>query len=154
MKRKLLSTALAVGLCTLQSFSQEINFRSAKEKNEGKQTMFTYIAERTTAEVNLMQNLFASKVGESISVKFTDKLQLNGQVTMAEQENNLQSITLRCTNFPGAIFTLSKVTEADGSVVYTGAILSNNHKDIISLEKNSNGNYAWVKKNLSELLPD
>lgn len=154
MKRKLLSTALALSLFSLHSFSQEISFRSAREKNMGKSALFTYVAERVAADPAIMQNLFAAQMGESMTVKFSDNLQLNGRVMMTEQETNFQSITLRCTNFPGALFTLSKVTDADGSINYVGAIISNNHKDMISLEKDSNGNYAWVKKNLSEILPD
>jgi hypothetical protein len=154
MKRKLLSAALATCLFTLHSFSQEISFRSAREKNNDKPSLFTNVAERTAADVNLMQNLFMYKTGQGVTVKFTDNLQLNGRVVMTEQETKLQSVTIRCTNFPNALLTLSKVTLEDGTVQYTGAILNNQHKDVISLEKESNGNYAWIKKSLSDLLPD
>lgn len=154
MKRKLLSTALAVCLLSLHSFSQELNFRSAKEKNEGKQALFSNAAERVSTDVNLIQNLFNLKTGVGTTIKFASNLQLVGHIVSNEQENNLQSITMRCTNFPGALLTLSKVTLEDGTITYTGAILNHQSKDIIMLEKDDAGNYAWQKKNMSELIED
>jgi hypothetical protein len=154
MKRKLLSTALAICLMSLHAFSQEINFRSAKEKNESKQALFANAAERVSADVNLMQSLFTLQTGKGTTIKFANNLQLVGHIVSNETETNLQTITLRCTNFPGALLTISKVTVEDGTVTYTGAILSHQSKDVIMLEKDEAGNYAWQKKNLSDLIQD
>lgn len=154
MKLKLLVAATAICLTSQQSFSQEISFRSAKEKNVDKQSLFVNIAERTTADFNLMQNLFNLKTGQGTTIKLSDNLQLMGHVVMTEQQSSMQSVTLRCTNFPNTLFTLSKVTLEDGSVTYTGAILNHQSKDVITLEKDDNGIYAWTKKNLSDLIQD
>lgn len=154
MKLKLLVAATAICLTSQQSFSQEISFRSAKEKNVDKQSLFVNIAERTTADFNLMQNLFNLKTGQGTTIKLSDNLQLMGHVVMTEQQSSMQSVTLRCTNFPNTLFTLSKVTLEDGSVTYTGAILNHQSKDVIALEKDDNGIYAWTKKNLSDLIQD
>ncbi|MGE5108683.1 MAG: hypothetical protein ACM3H8_14155 [Sphingobacteriales bacterium] len=154
MKLKLLVAATAICLTSQQSFSQEISFRSAKEKNVNKQSLFVNIAERTTADFNLMQNLFNLKTGQGTTIKLSDNLQLMGHVVMTEQQSSMQSVTLRCTNFPNTLFTLSKVTLEDGSVTYTGAILNHQSKDVITLEKDDNGIYAWTKKNLSDLIQD
>ncbi|RTL58445.1 MAG: hypothetical protein EKK37_08900 [Sphingobacteriales bacterium] len=154
MKRKLLSTALAVCLLSLHSFSQEINFRSAKEKEVNKKTLFSSAAERISITTNQIQNLFSLPTGKGTSIRFAGNLQLVGQVVTNEQQPNLQTFTMKCTNYPGALLTISKVTLQDGSVMYTGAILNHQSKDIIMLEKDDAGNYAWQKKNLSELIQD
>jgi hypothetical protein len=154
MKRKLLSTVLAMCLLSLNAFSQEFTFRSAKEKNADKQALFANAAERASADVNLMQNLFQLKTGEGTTIKFAKDLQLVGQIVSKEQESHLQTVTMRCTNYPGALLTISKVILEDGSVTYTGAILNHQSKDIIMLEKDATGNYAWQKKNLSDLIQD
>lgn len=154
MKLKLLVAATAICLTSLHSFSQEISFRSAKEKNVDKHNLFVNVAERTTADFNLMQNLFNLKTGQGTTIKLSDNLQLMGHVVMTEQQSSMQSITLRCTNFPNALFTLSKVTSEDGTVTYAGAILNHQNKDVINLEKDDTGNYAWIKRNLSELIQD
>ena len=154
MKLKLLAAATAICLLSLHSYSQEISFRSAKEKNTDKQSLFVNIAERTNADVSLMQSLFNMKTGQGTTIKLSDNFQLVGHVVMTEQQTNLQSITLRCTNFPNALFTLSKVTLEDGTVTYTGAILNHQNKDVIMLEKDEQGIYAWTKKNLSDLIQD
>lgn len=154
MKLKLLFAATAVCLFSLHSFSQEVSFRSAKEKNANKKSLFANVAERTSADFNLMQNLFDLKTGEGTTIKLSDNLQLVGHVVMKENEASLQTITMQCTNFPGAVFTLSKVTREDGTVSYTGAIMNHQNKDVIFLEKDGNGSYAWTKKNLSDLIQD
>ncbi|HET9057226.1 MAG TPA: hypothetical protein VFN30_10305 [Chitinophagaceae bacterium] len=154
MKSKLLSLATAIWLFSSYSFSQDINFRSAREKNSDKLSLFSNVAEHTPADINLIKNLFGIKMGHAVIIKFSDDLQLNGQVIMVEQETTLQSITIRCTNFPNALLTISKVVKEDGTIQYTGAIINNRYKDIICLEKVGNENYVWTKKNLSDVIPD
>lgn len=154
MKRKLLSTALAVCLLSLHSFSQEINFRSAKEKEVNKTALFSNAAERVSISNNLIQNLFSLPAGKGTTIRFANNLQLVGHVVTNDQQPNLQTFTMKCTNYPGALLTISKVTLQDGSVIYTGAILNQESKDIIMLEKDDAGNYAWQKKNLSDLIED
>lgn len=154
MKLKLLIAATAICLTSLQSFSQEISFRSAKEKNADKKAVFMNVAERTSTDVNLMQSLFNLTTGQGTTIKLSDNLQLMGHVVSVEQQASTQSITLRSTNFPNTVFTLSKVTAADGSVSFTGAVINHQSKDIIMLEQEQDGKYAWTKKNLSDLIQD
>jgi hypothetical protein len=154
MKRKLLSTVLATCLLSLHSFSQEINFRSAKEKETNKKALFSNAAERVSIGTNFIQKVFELPKGKGTTIKFADNLQLVGEVVTNDLQPNLQTITMKCTNYTGALLTISKVTLKDGSVMYTGAILNQQSKDIIMLEKDATGNYAWQKKNLSDLIED
>ncbi|MBI1780507.1 MAG: hypothetical protein HYR66_03970 [Sphingobacteriales bacterium] len=154
MKRKLLSTVLAICLLHMHSFSQEINFRSAKEKETNKKALFSNAAERVSIGTNFIQKVFELPKGKGATIKFADNLQLAGEVVTNDLQPNLQTITMKCTNYPGALLTISKVTLQDGSVMYSGAILNQQSKDIIMLEKDAAGNYAWQKKNLSDLIED
>lgn len=72
-------------------------------------------------------------------------------VSSASKGNGTQSIVIRSTNYAGATFSLSKVTNSDGTVVYTGRLMSFKHGDLFVLQQ-TNGQYELVKKNFYDLV--
>lgn len=72
-------------------------------------------------------------------------------VSAAAKESGTQSIVVKSTNYPGATFSLSRSTKSDGSVVYTGRLMSFKHGDLFILQQ-TNGQYELVKKNFYDLV--
>jgi hypothetical protein len=69
----------------------------------------------------------------------------------AQFENNLLSIVIRSTNFPGAALSFSKITKEDGTISYAGRIISFQHGDAYEINQ-ENGQYYFVKKGFYDLV--
>src|SRR5690242_11574710 len=81
------------------------------------------------------------------SIAFEGNLVSSG----SQESGGIESLVIRSTNFPGATLCLSKVTRADGSVAYTGRLLSLKHGDLFILQQ-TNGQYELIKKNFYDLV--
>jgi hypothetical protein len=88
-------------------------------------------------------------------MNLTDGISFNfkGEVVSAvsKYQNSITSVVIRSSNFPNTQFTISRITENDGSIRYTGRIFSMKNADLYEL-KNNNGNYILVKRNFYDLI--
>lgn len=66
-------------------------------------------------------------------------------------ENKVYSVVLRLPEYPGATLTLSSSTNADGTVAYTGRIISFRHGDMYELVKKGAG-YIFKKRNFYDVV--
>jgi hypothetical protein len=60
-------------------------------------------------------------------------------------------MVIRSTNYDGARFTLSKITNVDGTTFYSGRIMSFRHSDILEL-KNQDGHLILEKRKYNDLV--
>ncbi len=88
----------------------------------------------------------STNLSTDATVVFEGKL-----VSSSNDNGNTQKIVIRSTNYPGATFSMSKVVKSDGTIIYTGRLLSFKHGDAFVLQKN-NGQYELVKKNFYDLV--
>lgn len=99
--------------------------------------------------------LFDAPVGRTVSVNFSDEsgFRFDGEVVSAvsKYNNAIQSVVVRSSNFPGARLAVSRITAEDGSVSFTGRIISLQHGDLYELKNNDN-EFVLVKKKTNELL--
>jgi hypothetical protein len=66
-------------------------------------------------------------------------------------ENNIHSVVIRSRNFNGATLTLSSSAQPNGTVKFTGRIISFQHGDLYELQ-NQNNQYILIKKNFYDLI--
>lgn len=81
------------------------------------------------------------------TVAFEGKLISSG----SSGNGNTQSLVIKSTNYPGATFSMSKVTNSDGTITYTGRLMSFKHGDLYVIQQ-INGQYELVKKNFYDLV--
>ncbi len=95
--------------------------------------------------------LVQSTMGANVDMEF-GALQFRGRVlsTDASVQNDLLSVVVRSTNYPGAVFTLSR-TLIGNKTFFTGRILSMQHGDLFELKYNE-GHYELVKRNFYDLV--
>jgi|SRR5688572_8516410 len=127
------------------------------EPDVNKPKLFTSLPDQITFDVSELKTLLTtpSETGKEITVNSADKKMpsLNGKVISSgsKYENTIQTINIRLTSFNNAMLTLSSFTQPDGTVSYTGRIISFAHSDAYELQKKGE-QYILVKKNFNEIV--
>lgn len=152
MKRTYLT--LTLFLISIFSFSQETDFKSMKEKNENKPELFNNDEKNININNSFFNKVFFSELGDTLDLDLTPNIKINGTVTNALFTNDFDIISISCLNIPGLRLLMSR-KHFDTEEEYFGVTISMNHKDGLKLEKNKEtGYYQWVKKEMSEIIPD
>ena len=120
-----------------------------------KPKLFQGLPENISINPDNLSSLLNTPVGHAVSINLSDisNFQFEGQVISASSpgENNIQTVVIRSTNYNGARLTLSGIINADGTISYSGRILSFQHGDLFEL-KNQDGHYILVKRKLNDLI--
>jgi hypothetical protein len=90
-----------------------------------------------------------------VTIPITQNTVFKGVVSKIKETDNLRIITIKSYEIENVTFIFSNRLLQNGENIYRGVIMSNNHKDILSLEKDEiSSDYIWHKKELSDILPD
>jgi hypothetical protein len=143
-----------LALCSLGSYAQEKPV-PVNEPDYNKPKLFSHLPDKIQVNTEDLASLFSTAVGKATSLVFADDthLRFEGEVISSgsKYQNTLQSMVIRSTNFNGARFSISRISNPDGTVTYRGRIMSFKHGDLFELQ-NQNGQYALVKKNFYDLV--
>ena len=145
---------LCAMLFSLCSFAQ--NEKDPVNKPDYKKPkLFSNLPDKIPVSIDKINALLSTPVGNAMSLKVAEgsALEFNGEIVSraSKYENSIQSVVIRSTNFNGASFTISKITKADGTVSYSGRIISFQHGDLYELQ-NQNGQFVLVKRNFYDLV--
>lgn len=143
--------ALLFSLCAFsQNDKDPIN-----EPDLKKPKLFSNLPDRIPVSIEKINDLFNVPVGDNASLKVaeTSSVQIVGEVISkaSKYDDRIQSVVIRSSNFNGARFTISKIVNEDGSITYTGRIISFQHGDLYELQ-NQGGQFTLVKKNFYDLV--
>ena len=145
------------GLCLLliltcaTSFAQ--NTIPVNEPNQNKPRLFTNLPDKIPVDINALQTLVNTGTGKNVSLRLGSN-ELNnftGQVVSKADDNTIHSVVIRSANFNGATLTLSSSAQPNGTVKFTGRIISFQHGDAYELQKQNN-QYILIKKNFYDLI--
>lgn len=144
---------VCITLCSLCAAAQIQAIRHNRETIGAK--LFQNLPENISVSTDKLNDLLNTSVGKSISINLSDKsqLQFEGQVVSAsgKDEKDVQTIVIRSTNYNGARLTLSKITNTDGTVTYSGRILSFQYDDLLELKKQDD-HFVFIKRKYSEVV--
>ena len=135
-------------LFTLCTFAQKEN-NHINEPDYKKPKLFSNLPDKIPVSVEKINSLLLSPVGVATSLQTTGNSETANK--SVEYNGKIQSTVIRSSNFNGATFTISKIIKEDGTVSYTGRIISFQHGDLFILEKQEK-EYFLVKKNFYELV--
>ena len=123
--------------------------------DEYKPKLFQNLPAKISINPVNLDNLLNIPVGRTVNVNLSDnsRFQFEGQVVSSSngEENNIQTVIIQSTNFNGARLTLSKINNPDGTISYSGRILSFQHGDLLEI-KNQDGHYVLIKRKLNEII--
>jgi hypothetical protein len=144
------------GFCLLVLFScataSAQNKIPVNEPDLNKPKLFTNLPDKIPVDISLLQSLLTTETGKKVSLRLAANARnFDGEVVSKADDNRIQSVVIRSGNFNGATFTLSSSTQPNGTVKFTGRIISFQHGDLYVLE-NQNDQYILVKKNFYDLI--
>lgn len=146
---KYLITTLCTVLLTITAYT--VAAQSAKISKPHLFKSYPAAIDFSEAQLN---NLFAAKKGEEKALALPGGLSLKGEVVSnVSKYNNLQTIAIKLPAFNNMLFSLSKRTTKDNSVVYAGHLFSKDYADGYELKKNDNNTYQLVKVDMEQMLP-
>lgn len=141
-------------LVSMFSIGQE-NKIPINEPDYNKPKLFAGFPDKIVLSAAHINEMLDAPLGRNTSFRLSvdNDLQFQGEVvsTASKYNNTIQSVVIRSNSFEGARFTLSKITGTDGSIRYSGRIISFKHGDLYELE-NKDGQLVLVKKNYYELV--
>ncbi len=154
--KNLRTTMLCIvfALSATVSHSQEQKI-PLNEPDNNRPRLFTNLPDKILVPIANIDNMLSAPVGKNSQFRLSEDntLQFAGEVvsTASKYNNTIQSVVIRSEAFNGARLTVSKITNSDGSIRYSGRIISFKHGDLYELE-NHEGQLLLVKKNYYELV--
>ena len=141
---------LLFALFSLTSFAQNIPIN---EPNYSKPKLFQDLPERIPIQVSLLQSLLAFTMGQTINVQLANNFPLQGHIVSSANKynNGVQSVVITLTNRVGATLSITKIKDTDGTVKYTGRIISMQHGDAFEISS-ENGQYYLIKKAFYDMI--
>jgi len=128
---------LFVALST-NGFSQ--NQTTTKAKN------FSSYPDRISCKETDFASIFSFTPGQPVNLAFANGLTFKGTVSSnMVKYSNLQSVIIKSSTGDDEIFSISKITNEDRTVSYTGRILNQKYFDAYELRKDDTGNYQFTK---------
>jgi hypothetical protein len=145
---------VCITLYSLCTNAQTQGLRST-DPNSVKPKLFQSLPENISINPDNLTDLLNTPVGHDVSISLSEvsNFLFEGQVVSASniEGSNIQTVVIRSTNYNGARLTLSKIINTDGTISYSGRILSFQHGDLLEL-KNKDGLYVLVKRKLDDLI--
>lgn len=112
-----------------------------KQHIPDKPLQFSQLPEKFECNLEALNKVSASRTSEEISLQL-GKLTFTGQVAERVQKSpGVESINIRSTNFPGALFNISIHNQPDHTQKITGRIINPQSGDVLVLVEENNRYY-------------
>ena len=141
---------LSIFICATASAQTQV---PVNEPDQNKPKLFTNLPDKIPVDIITLQSLLNAETGKDVSLKSGQNamINFNGKVVSKTDDNTIHSVVIRSDNFNGATLTLSSSAQPDGTVKFTGRIISFRHGDVYELQ-NVNNQYIFIKKNFYALI--
>ena len=156
---KPLVAAILLSVSSVCSYSQDA--APISEPNYKKPQLFSALPDNIKVNIGYLKSLLAKSIGDAVTSSLSEENSLasgssfvfSGQVisTANKYNNKMQSVVIRSANFNGAGLIFTQFTNEDGSIGYSGRIISFEHGDAYELQL-IDGDYQFVKKKFHELV--
>ena len=145
-------------LCALLSVAiQDASAQMTREATNhlqvaSKPKLFKDAPSRIALKQNEFDKLFSFEVGQVTTLSLSPDFSLAGTVVSKAEDMkaNVKSIVVRCSDKPGASFTLSRFINENNTITYRGRMVSFKHSDAYEMVF-ENESYSLIKKEASEL---
>ena len=148
---------LLPGMCLLLFFSCATSFAQTSipvnEPDQNKPKLFTNLPDKIPVTLSELQSVANAGTGKTVSLTLGQNTlnSFNGQVISRSDDNSIHSVVIRSANFNGATLSLSSSAQPNGTVKFTGRIISFQHGDAYELQNRDN-QYILIKKNFYDLI--
>ncbi|MEO8770766.1 MAG: hypothetical protein ABI402_11790 [Ferruginibacter sp.] len=146
---KTLKTLFSLLLCltTAATFAQK--------SEQARPKVFAGFPEKIQLSKNILQSTINVNEGEEVIVAFSNDFHFKGTViSNLKKYDNLQSVMIKSPAFGNSIFQLSRITNKDNSISYSGRIINPGIADGYEIKKDKDDNYSIVKFETKNILQD
>lgn len=125
------------------------------QNNNPKPKQFSSLPDIINCSEQELSKVFTATPGQSISIAFSNSFTFTGNVTSnLSKYANLQTAVIVSPDYFNTIFSVSKITNADGSNAYIGRIINKNYFDGFELKRNTAGAYQLKKIETDRVIQD
>ena len=125
------------------------------QANNPKPKQFSNFPDVINCSEQEISKVFTASAGENISLSFSNNFIFSGTVkSNLAKYANLQSAVIVSPDYSNTIFSISRISNADGSISYVGHIINKNFFDGFDLKKNGAGIYQLKKTESDRVIPD
>lgn len=151
-KLKASTIGILLIMCFLHSAAQDRKI-PINDPDYNKPKLFSDLPQKMELRISEMEKFFTLPVGRSMNAKLSTNFNFAGTVVSKSNPKNsgAQTVVIRSSNRPGAVFVFTKRTNADGSFSFIGRIFSRNNSDAYELTS-ENGKYILQKKNYYDII--
>ena len=136
--------------CTTAAAQDKI---PVNEPDRNRPTLFANLPDKINVDISDLQSIVGAQTGKSVSLRLRENAlqSFKGEVISRSDDNRIQSVVIRSTDFNGATLTLSSSAQPNGTVKFSGRIISLKHADAYELQK-QNDQYIFIKKNFYDII--
>lgn len=144
---------LFILLCSIVAAQDRIPLN---EPDLNRPKLFNDLPDQIPVTANDLKNFITTnkETGKQVQLNASDnKTGFSGKIVShtSKYQNTMNSVVVRLNNFNEATLTLSSSTQPDGTVLYTGRIISFKSGDLYILQKKDE-QYILIKRNYYELI--
>lgn len=109
-----------------------------------KPLLFASLPDKIECNLEEVDKLFMAEADQKVRVSLNQHFQLDGTIAeKVRRSPEVLTINFRITNYPGALFTISRIIQ-NGMIRYSGRIISKENGDVMMVVK-ENGKYFFTK---------
>ena len=98
-----------------------------------------------------VQNLSSRRISDKVALNLGNFEFAGELVDKVQPEQGVQSMNIRSTSIPGALCTVSVITQDDNTQKLVGRIINPQSDEVLVLTEENN-RYFWIKKNKAHFL--
>ena len=109
-----------------------------KQQIPEKPRLFAALPERFECIFPELEKLTSSRISSSINLQFGKFIFTGEIIDRVQRSSTVESINIRSTNYPGALFNISIFTEADNTKKISGRVIHPQSGDVLILTEENN----------------
>ena len=140
-------------VCFMHASAQTEKTLNAPDRN--RVPLFSDLPEQMMLQLSGLTDLFDLPIGSVVSTPVSETFRINGSVVSKSDaaDRQVQSVVVRSTNRKGATLTFTRKRNTDGTLSYSGRILSFQHGDAYEIVPQK-GSYVLQKRNMHDLISE
>jgi hypothetical protein len=132
-----------------------ISLTGFSQSNSPKPKQFSSFPDIINCSETELSKVFYSQSGQPVTLNFSDNFTFSGTVTSnIVKYSNLQTAVVLSADYPNTIFSVSRITNTDGSIGFIGRIINRNYFDGYELKQHNAGNYQLNKIETDRVIQD
>jgi hypothetical protein len=136
--KNLYATGLLVVCLYFSTSTKAQDATLVKQHIPDKPLLFAALPEKFECTLPELEKASASRTTDKVSLQFGKFIFTGEVIARVQQSEHVQSINIRSTNYPGALFNISITTADDNSKHISGRVIHPQSGDVLVLTEENN----------------